>query len=414
MRQLIEGLQHSLSEFIEQCDDLIMIVACSDNDAAIALKLAENLEQSSPSDAFLLFADDFCSFEQYVTVTLDRLQEQVNLANDWLQEQQRQPLPPFPEHLRNSEISPIRCLGEAMMYARSLVSHDGGQRLVWIMFPQRIADRRAYLEFVSGFAPRRGIHSGMQGLRLVFRDEPGTERFFPELARLPRVRLSSIDIGPDAIAQALKDEAENTALPDEQRMQALLQHAFLDAAHGRAYDALVQFKILLGYYQGTNNPLLQAVVLTGAADVYRRQNQTELARHWYECALTPAIEAGSPVALHTPVSNLADMAFERGELDQAAQLYEYADQLAGKMLYSEGMMYARTRRAECQEKLLDWQGAAATWLAASNLSRNACLTSSRAYALERLSDVYDRLGLAAEAQTIRQELEAFRQEAVLS
>ena len=97
MRKLIEKIQNGLENFIEQRDNLVMIVSCDDNDAPLVLKIVSDLEQADATDVYLLFADDFVAPDPYVSVTIERLREQHKIANEWLVEQGRKPLPPIPK-----------------------------------------------------------------------------------------------------------------------------------------------------------------------------------------------------------------------------------------------------------------------------------------------------------------------------
>lgn len=404
MRKLIEQVQANLESFVEQRDDLLMIISCSDDDSPIVLKVLQDVEQANSMDVFLLFADDFVEPLPYVDVAIERLCEQRKIACDWLAEQGREPLPSVPETLDDVELSPARRLGQAMMYARSLVPQEGGHRVIWAMFPQRISNRRAYLDFVSAFAPHQGVKLGMQGLRLIFRDEPDTVAFMPELGTTPRVRFNRVDMGPEAIERALREEVEDEELSEERRMSALMQNALIDSAHGRNQDALTQFRVLLGYYQHTGNYVMQALILNTVADIHLRQNEPGKAQYFYECAVPVAIESKSPVVSHSTVSNLANLAYQQGEFDRAAQLYDYADQLAGKMLYAEGMARAREGRGLSLEQLQDYPGAIASWQGASELSRNTGMTALLKANLEHLARAYQRQGASNEHRAVLTEL----------
>lgn len=404
MRKLIERVQADLESFVEQRDDLLMIISCSENDSPIVLKVLQDVEQANSTDVFLLFADDFVEPLPYVDVAIERLREQRKIACDWLAEQDRELLPPVPDALGDVNLSPVRRLGEAMMYARSLVPKEGGHRLVWAMFPQRISNRRAYLDFVSAFAPHYGLKPGMQRLRLIFRDEPDTVALMPELGAAPRLRFNRVDMGPEAIERALREEVEDEELPEERRMTALMQNALLDSAYGRTQDAFTQFRVLLGYYQHTCNYVMQALILNTVADIHLQQNEPKKAQYWYECAVPLAIKSESPVVSHSAVSNLANLAFQQGEFDRAAQLYDYADQLAGKMLYAEGMARAREGRGLSLEQLKDYPGAIASWQRASELSRNTGMTALLKANLEHLARAYQRQGALNEHRAVLTEL----------
>jgi tetratricopeptide (TPR) repeat protein len=404
MRTLIDRIQASIAHFVEQRDDLVMIMACSDNDAPLVLKIVQDVEKASGSDVFLLFADDFVATGPYVAVAIERLRQQHKLVNEWLTAQGRDLFPPLPEPLDSAQFSPIQRLGQAMMYARSLLPHDGDHRLIWAMLPPTIHDRQAYLDLVSAFAAWRGVRPGMQGLRIIFRDETDTAGFMPALARAPRVRITSVDMGPAAIQSALQEEANDATLPQERRMAALLQQALLDSAHGRTQQALAQFRVLLGYYQHTQTAALQALVLNAIGDIFHRTNDCTNACYWYECAVPLAVKSESPVLLHTAVSNLADIAFKCAAYGLAEQLYDAADQLAGKMLYAEGMVHARERCGLSREYQHAYERAVQSWEAAANVSRTTGLLPQLKANLQHLARSYQRLGMVDKRAAVEAEL----------
>ena len=404
MRKLIDRIQVSIENFVEQRDDFVMIMACSDNDAPLVLKIVQDVEQAGASDVFLLFADDFVATGPYVAVAIERLRQQHKLVNDWLTEQGRDLFPPVPDRLDDPQFSPIKRLEQAMMYARSLLPKGGDHRLIWTMFPPTIHDRKAYLDLVASFAAWRGVKPGMRGLRIIFRDGTDTAGFMPALASAPRLRIKSVDMGPEAIQAALKEEAEDEALPDERRMAALLQQALLDSAHGRTQQALTQFKVLLGYYQHTQTYALQALVLNAIGDIFHRTNDLKNACHWYECAVPLAVKSESPVLFHAAVSNLADIAFKRAEYGRAEQLYDAADQLAGKMLYAEGMVHARERRGLSLEYQRAYERAVQSWEAAANVSRTTGLLPQLKANLQHLARGYRKLGMTEKQAAVQAEL----------
>src|SRR5262249_22843908 len=150
-----------------------------------------------------------------------------------LAEKGEEPLPPLPASISDESQPADLRLRQTICFARSLVPREGGHRLVWAMFPQRISDRHEYLRLVGSFAPRDGIKPWMAGIRWILRDEAGTADYAPELAKAPRVRLMNLDLGPAEIEASTREEAADAELPDEERMQAVLALALLDYAHNR-------------------------------------------------------------------------------------------------------------------------------------------------------------------------------------
>lgn len=409
MRKLIERVRKELIEFVEQRDDLIMITSCGDNDGPIVLQILGDMEQENAADVFLLFSDDFVQADPYVSVTVERLREQHRMTSEALVERNRDPLPPFPASLLEKSRPETRLL-EAISFARSLVPREGGHRLVWGMFPQRISDRKEYLRLVSSLVPCQGPKPWMAGLRMLFRDGAGTAAYAPELAAGPRVRLMDADFGPDALQSSLQEDVNEASLPLEERMQALLSTAVLDYAHHRTGDASAKYNILLGHYQNTGNQLMQAFVINAMGDIFHREGDLGKALWWYECAVPPAAAAKEPLILSTITRNLADVSFKLGRHEEAEQYYDGIVQLSAVTLDPGTKINALEWRGLSQERQGNYQAAIESLEAASLLSRNMDLTSFESENVKHLARVYRVAGRpdlaeAAEAECKRIQLQ---------
>jgi len=169
MRKLFEQFQQNIEEFIEQRNDLLMLIACNEYDVAMVLAVLDTVEKANTTDLFLLFVNDFTNQDAYISAIMKQLQKQHQEVCEALVKDGHAPLAPFPPSLLDITGPPISRLRETMLFARSLVPKEGAHRLIWAMCPPNIADRHAYLDLVSSFAPWKGIEPWMQGLRLIFR-----------------------------------------------------------------------------------------------------------------------------------------------------------------------------------------------------------------------------------------------------
>jgi tetratricopeptide (TPR) repeat protein len=406
MRALLDRLRKDFANFVEQRDDFILISSCADNDVAVGLKILRDLEQASSSDVFMLFSDSFIQPGPFVSVAVERLREDHRLVSAALVEEGREPLPDFPALLGDGARPPAQRLMEAMTFARSLLPRKGGHRLVWAMFPLEIKDRREYLRFVSELVPWSALKPWMSGLRLIFRDLPATGQVAPRLAGGPRVRLGSFDFGPEAAAAGFEQDAQNAELPEDQRMQSLLMSAGLDYAHNRTESAVEKYKLLLGYYQKTENSLMQAFVLNAFGEMALRAEDSETAQFWFECALVPAEKAKEAVLLTTLGRNLGDIAFRQSRYAEAEQYYDNVDKLASHMLDPETKIRALESLGLSQEKRGAFDKAVGSWEAAAHLSRKIDLPEFLRKNLEHLARVYRRFGMTDRLPQLEAELAA--------
>lgn len=97
MRSLVEKARKDVTQFVEQRDDFILLAECSATDTASFLAILRNVEQSSGSDLFLLFADDFVQPGPFASVAVERLAEEVRIANEALLEEGESRFPSCPK-----------------------------------------------------------------------------------------------------------------------------------------------------------------------------------------------------------------------------------------------------------------------------------------------------------------------------
>jgi tetratricopeptide (TPR) repeat protein len=403
MRRLFDALQRSLEDFVEQRDDLMLVAACGDDDVALVLKVLQDMEQANPYDVFLFFSDDFVAPGPYVSVLVERLREYHRIACEGLAQEGKDPLPPLPDHLADETRAPRDRLGDAMVYARSLTPSEGGHRLVWVLFPQHIADRPAYLDLLRAFVPRRGPRPWMAGLRLVCRDLPHPPRAFIDREPVPRVRFQAVDLGQDALAEAMAEDVEDESLPMDARMQSLLSLALLDAAFDRYQPAVEKYRVLLGHYQGTDDQAMQAFVMNGIGEMYRKAGQQEQARHWLECAVGAVAKADAPVVFYAIVRNLGELSHQEGRHGEAEQWFDHAEKLAGHLLDPEGKARSLNARGLAQEAQGAPDRALESYTAAATLARSIHLPGLLTESLDHQVRVLRAVGPADRLAEVERE-----------
>src|SRR5437016_3798320 len=80
MQALIEQLRQTFSDFIEQRDDLLLLCPCRDHDVAISLQILRDVDESSGTDLFLFFSQEFYDAASYVSSALKQLDTERQLA----------------------------------------------------------------------------------------------------------------------------------------------------------------------------------------------------------------------------------------------------------------------------------------------------------------------------------------------
>jgi tetratricopeptide (TPR) repeat protein len=351
MRKLFQQLTDELKSFLDQAEDLLLLLACGVDDTALVLKTMRDLEQVDASDIFLLHADDFVDLDPFVTVALERLAADYQRTSAALVDLQREPLPPMPNTLQDQARPALARLQEALGFSRSLLPRADGHRLVWVMFPAQIADRETYLQLILRCSAKDGIQPWMRGLRLIFRVPADFDLAGSPLAEVSRLRLRRADFGPSALQASLQEQADDPKLPEAERVNAQLSLATLDYAHGRLPEAVGRYQTVFEFARKTDNPAMQALVLNGLGDIPHRQGNLELAQYWYECAIDPALAAQQPVVLATLVNNLASIAYQKQQFADAAQYYDSLCTIQGWLMNPVGKLQALEGRGLAQVKL---------------------------------------------------------------
>ncbi len=402
MRVLVERLLREITEFVEQREDFVLLPAGSSDDTAILLAALRNVEQDLGSDVFLIFADDFVQSGPFVSVLVERLAEQVKVANQALAEERRTLFPDVPRELRDSSRAAPDRFRDAVVFSRALVPREGGHRVVWAICPAQIKNRVAYRELIAALAPTQGLQPWMAGVRLIFRDESADAA--DALSRTPRVRRLPLDFGPASLEGSLREEVEDSSRTEQERIQALLSVALLDSAHGRFAEANSKFMHLLGYYQQAKDLAMQAFVINAVGAVLHRTGDLPKAEEWFERAVPPAAEAKQPIILATIVRNLGDVAFERRNFSAAEQYYGQLDALSAHLLDPEGKVWALERRGLSFEKVGAMGKAVESWEGAAQLSRSIGLRTFLKTNLEHLERGYRHVRADAKLHSVQNEL----------
>ena len=320
MRKLFNQLIGTFREFLEQRDDLLLLVPCEDSDVALVLKALRDLDRESASDLFLLFADEFEGPSAFIRNLSDRLREEHQLTNEAVGPEVEK-LPPLPDGLFDLKRRPFERLEAGFGYAQSLVDVRHGQHFLWGMAPGTIDDSYAYFELLALLTPSPDIRPWMRGARVVARVPADFQLDRSPLARSKRVRVRPFSIPLTAMEDELAAAAGDPTVPLGDQMQAEVQLAYLDYAHGRFEQAVGRFLKALAFFQWAEIPVMEGLVISGLGDIARRQNNLKAAQHWYSCAVVPAAKDGNPILMSTIVQNLAAIAFQEKRFVEAEERY---------------------------------------------------------------------------------------------
>lgn len=411
MRQLLERLRQDLSDFVAQRNAVLLEVSCRDEDAPLVFKALGDLDRGNESDLFLLCMDDFETQISYVSSVLASVRVQLDAVAADLEAEGRPPLPPPPAALDDPQLGPAERLIRLFEHARQWIPADGGHRVIWGLFPFRIADCVAYQGLLHSLSNQNTVRSQtwMRATRLVGRAVTLSQKATPG----PYSRRIFADFSPPALEAALATEAVDPSRSEGQRIQSLLTLAQLDSAHGRPTLARSRFKQVIEHAEQTQNHTLHALALNALGELAHREGDLAAARAWYECAVAPACSTQAPILLALLSRNLGDLAFLQGRFAEAEGHYDAWQRLAAHLLDAEGRLQALHKRALCQLRLARLSDGRESLESAAQLGRSLELWGLHRYTLVELGRLYGRLGELKLRNATEQELRALpAQEAI--
>ena len=206
MRSLAEQAATAFRTFLNQRDDLILILSAADGDVPAGLKILEGLEAELSHVWGWVFAQSFTDAPSYVDAIAADVAGKQLVMNGALEKQGRPALPPVPPALRDPSRVPAERLRVAVEYVRSMVPPVPGGVTLFALLPLEISDHTAYAALARDLVRHRMPFPWCSGVRFVLRDDVAV----PQLAQFgnaPRTRTLRIDFSAPALAEALTREA---------------------------------------------------------------------------------------------------------------------------------------------------------------------------------------------------------------
>ena len=408
MQRKLDELRETLAGFVEQRESLLLVVSAADPELAYVFKILEGIEDTSPADLFLIFAEPFTEAPAYASALVKNLRVQIEVAKAPRAERGEDPVPPLPAVCDDESAPPHARLRAAIDHVASLLRPGDGNRAVWGFLPLQVANHEAYARLVGEFVAWRGPEPWMRGLRVIARDDHTRPFLVPGLRKLgaPRVLIYDLDMSPEALNDALVKEAGNRSLPVASRMQALLQLASLDYAHRRYPQAIEKYGALYNHYEQREDKAMQALTLQGAGDSLQRMNDLQGARVKYQQGLLLAMQTEALPVLLNLTSALGDISLELEGFRDAERFFGLSQQIAGRLMNPFARADALEKQGIARDRLGDLASAVLTWRDAETLSKTFAYHERRRSALERLIAAYRLMQLNDERRGCEAELAA--------
>lgn len=296
--------------------------------------------EAASADVFLPFVHRCDALDDYLGVIAERVEASAREARgdpSWV----------LPEPCRDPGTQAELRLREILTCARAMLPPGRVHpRLVVVLCPLEVTDEEGYSALVRSLALRaEGTPPWFRRMR-VFVHARSVEGW-----TLPaRVLGVKVDLSPDALATSAALDAEDPSLSQEERAQALLQAAMIDAGHHRFEAARARLDVVFGEAKELKNPVLAALALSGLGDVERLAGDAPAAIGWYERALVPAGEAGSPVILLMVSRHLADLYLAAERASDAEIFYDGAQRLAAAIAEPETQVSSLVGRGLAQQR----------------------------------------------------------------
>ena len=412
MKRKLEELRENLTWFVEQRDELVLVLDIVGDEVAYVLKMLDVVEQGRPGDVFLLFAHPLEDRDGYMTALMDNVKTQIDGANALRQEDGLEPWPGLPSRCLDPREGPSGRIKALLDYVRARLP-EGDHHVVLGLLPTTLRDAAAYAEIVGGLIPRRGLEPWMARTRVLLRDDRSARFLIPNLAEegVERVLFyQDLDLSPDGLVQSLVDEAADPDAPEDDRLTALVQLAAIDYSHGRFSDSIRKWGVLFEAYVRKDDVPMQALCLGGVGDVLRRMGNLPEAKKKYQQGLALAQDLSAfPVALNLLIG-VGEVCIQREEWEEAEGYLSIADQLASKLRLVYPKCDIMDRHGLALLALGRTDEAQAKWRATADVGREVQYYARCESALNNLVRLHEEARMHAEARALRRELEEVERE----
>ena len=398
MRRMIQKLSADIANFIAREDDLILMIAAPDHCVPLIGKLLFDLDTTSPADLYLINQLPFSSPSGYLDELTSDLRANIDLCNAAAEDgDERMPaLPPL------NEGPPAYRLQRLLEYGRGLVDVSRNQKMIWGFLPSTIGDDAAHRKLLAGaMMPTLPPVGWMIGTRLIVRvSENSQPSLFP--AETPRVQRIEFLPPPDIHERELLLDLRDPALPELERMQSLLQLAYIDLAHARTTIANDRFSTALHFFQWLRLPALEALAMNGLGDAARRAGDPTAAKRWFEAALEPAGRSEAPIIAATIIQNLGAEAYNAKDYEDAASCYEDLAHVKRVSLDEIGLVEALEWRGRSLAALERWPETIRCWEEAAAVGEQFEMHDAVGAILPELKKAYETTNQTAKLESFAQ------------
>jgi tetratricopeptide (TPR) repeat protein len=362
MRGLLQSIGDRLQAFIEQRDDVALVLCSPASDALPILTLFERLEESSTSDLFWSFTEGFTTSQTYADSVVKAFAAKHGAIRLGMENAGMTPWPPLPALTLAEDVPPARRLRELGAFSRKLLPVPNGGTLVWIFYPLEVADYTEFANLMMQVVQHEFPNPWCHHLRFIIREDPA-ERSLGMLAGAPRIQWYQPDLSMEALQRSMEEEVEDESLSVAERLNNVPVLAGIDVANRRYPEALEKYELLLQYHAPMGNYTMAAVALNGMGEAYEKLGDLERASESYQAALVPASQGEHPpiAVLLNIVLNLANLRHEQERWGEGEAYYDMAKDLATVARDGPTKVRALEYRGVCQQRQGKLEEAEKSW-----------------------------------------------------
>lgn len=352
MRRLLQDIGDRLRGFVEQRDDVALILSSPAADSLPILSLVEGLEAASSSDLFWLFTDNFTEAGAYADAIVAAFATKHGAVRQALEKEGMRPWPPLPAAVLSSADPPAQRLRDLASFSRELLPIPNGGNIIWVFYPLEVDDWTGFAALMEQVLHHEFPNPWCHHLRFIIRADPADRAMPGALEGLPRTLWYQPDLGPEAIQRSLEEASMDEDLPLEERLGNLMVLAGSDHANRRYSEALEKYELVLQYHAPRGNLTMAALALNGMGEAYEKMGDADGASESYLAALAPASLGDHPPipVLLNVVLNLANLRLVQERWAEGEACYDMAQQLATLARNGPAKIQALEYRGVCQRQ----------------------------------------------------------------
>lgn len=410
MQRLLDSTIATLHNFVDQRDQVALILTTRVEDTLPITKVLEGLDGPHPSDLFWTYTDSFKDSTSYASSIVAAFATKHQLIRIEMETEGMTPWPDIPDEVLSDATDPAARLRNLAAFSRRLLPIPHGGNNVWIFYPLEIADHRSYAALIQKVLAHDFPNPWCHHLRFIVREDPIDPQLTRSLGKVPSVDCHVPDLGAAAVQKSLENEIDDESLPLDHRVSSLYLLGGIDLAHCRFQPALDKFSLVLKFYAPLKNYAMAAAALNSMGEVYMRLGEHDKANEAFQSALIPASQGENPplqIFLNASM-NLGSLRMTQSNWPQAAGYWDIVQQVAVATRDVSMKIRALDQMGYCFYRLQNFSEAEKRWHDGAVLADAAKEKDLHITLLERRRSLYIETKQASKEKEVAQQLDQLK------